>query len=434
MGSVYMCRLTGSAGFRRLFAMKVLHSHLASDSDSLEAFFHEARVLGGMHHPNIVGIVDVGNPSEPYIVLDYVEGGNLVELYRATRESRNPALVVAVVLDALSGLATAHNARDENDEPLRLVHDDVTPHNLLVGVDGTCRVTDFGIARTSHAAAEDIMRGKPSYLAPERLRKEPSDHRSDVFSMGVVLYSGLTGVDPFTGETPDDTMRNVLNAAVQPPSEVGLRPPPCLDWVCMKALARDPSERFQSAEEMATQLRRIAAREGLLASSSEVAEWVKTALAPTLAARRAASQRGTLTAGARKRKSIAPPRVELSSAPPESPSSAEITGPISAPPSSRSFDDRTEILDSTISNSQKIRSAVVYLALAAAMIALVWVVLRPDAVASFFRRTPSAHHIPATQIRKETEAAESQNQGETERDSAESEVNIPEIAPNHMNP
>src|SRR5690606_14507771 len=125
----------------------------------------------------------------------------------------------------------------------------------LVGVDGTCRVTDFGVARTRGGSLGSMpTRGKPSYVAPERLLEQPFDHRADIFSVGVVLYQALTGVDPFLGASPEETLRNVLEHPVQPPSEVGLRPPPALDWICMRALARSPHERFQSAEEMANHL------------------------------------------------------------------------------------------------------------------------------------------------------------------------------------
>jgi serine/threonine protein kinase len=395
MGSVYMCRLSGNAGFRRLFAMKVLHGHLAEQDDALEAFFHEARVLGGLHHRNIVGIADVGSRTEPYIVLDYVEGGNLSELYRATPKERSPALIVRIVLDALSGLAAAHNATRETGEPMSLIHCDISPHNLLVGLDGTCRLTDFGIALTGQVdAAREVTRGKPGYLAPERLLRSGCDKRSDLFSIGVVLYSGLTGLEPFAGETAEATMRNILTKTPLAPSGVGLRPPPSLDWVCMRALARDPASRYQSAEEMAEELQRIAERENLLASHSDVAAWVEHSLAPTLAARRTASMRGTGSPESRYQPSTIPPPVDYrslgSSSPPDAPSAIEHTQPLE-PPASSNFDDHTEILPGEGGRAlqqDSRRPLVLYIILALAMSALVWTVLRPDAVSSLLGREP----------------------------------------------
>ncbi len=390
MGSVYMCRLSGNAGFRRLFAMKVLHGHLAAQSEALEAFFHEARVLGGLHHRNIVGIADVGSPTEPYIVLDYVEGGNLSELYRASPNKRDPGVILRIVLDALSALKAAHDAESEGGSPLGLVHCDVTPHNLLVGIDGTCRLTDFGIARTGDFdPVREVTRGKPGYIAPERLTRQGCDRRSDLFSLGVVLYSGLTGVEPFAAESAEATMKNILRATPAPPSSVGLRPPPALDWVCMRALAKDPAARYQSAEEMADELRRIAERENLLGSSSDVADWVQEAIAPTLAARRTASLRGTMSPEARY--STAPPPADYasvgSSAPPDAPSAAENTEPLDAPLSSRSFDEQTEILSSDVSEAARAaaearRPLGLYILLALAMSGLVWVLLQPGLVNS----------------------------------------------------
>lgn len=296
MGSVYICRLSASAGFRRLFAMKVLNTdHLPLDSDQGEAalaeFFREAELLSKLHHPNIVGIVDVGTPAQPFLVLDYVEGGSLYELCQASPEGRDPRCIVSIMLDALSGIDAAHRAIDDRGERLNLVHCDLTPHNLLVGSDGACRVADFGIA-TQADKADGPMRGKPGYVAPERINGHSGDQRSDLFSLGVALYYSLTGIEPFAGATPEETLRNVTQAQVPEPSTVGFRPPSSLDWICMKALQKDPDERFQSAEEMMAHLRRLAASEDLMTSQSQVAKWVCEVLGDTLKARRRAAHRG----------------------------------------------------------------------------------------------------------------------------------------------
>ncbi len=390
MGSVYMCRLSGTAGFRRLFAMKVLHGHLAEQDQSLEAFFHEARVLGELHHPNIVGIADVGTPQEPYIVMDYVEGGSLAELYRATSEGRSPAHVIAIILDALNGLAYAHNALDENGEPLELVHCDVTPHNLLVGIDGSCRVTDFGIARTrKEGGSPEVLQGKPGYLAPERLRRAPADHRADVFSVGVALYAGLTGVEPFRGATHEESAQLILKGDVSPPSEVGFRPPPSFDWVCMKALAQHPDSRFSSADEMGAQLRRIAEREGILSSSAQVGKWVRSSLGPTLAARRAASMRGTGQTEPPPRASVFPPQVGKgeggNQAPSDAPSALDITGPLDPPPS-EGFEENTEIIQGGREGARHpMRKYMLLTALIAVLGIAVWGLLKPESLSSIFR-------------------------------------------------
>lgn len=390
MGSVYMCRLSGNAGFRRLFAMKVLHAHLNRDAEALESFQREARVLGCVHHPNIVGVVDFGSEREPYIVLEYVEGGSLHELMRATTGGRDPRLVLTIILDVLEGLAAAHGANDEEGNPLGLVHCDVCPQNILVGVDGTARLTDFGIAQTNESRLRpELLRGKPRYLAPERTTTSSVDARVDLFSLGVVLYAALTGVEPFAGETAEQTRWNVANKAVPAPSTVGLRPPPALDWLCLKALSKDPAGRFQSAEEMASQLRRIAEREGLLAPRNEVSEWVRVTLAPSLAARRVASRRGTVT-GTGRLGSQTPPGVHASEAgggfrpsrgPSAPPSSAENTAPLSADPGD--FSENTEVIAGD--GQARLRSRrVLYGMLALCLGILLWGILAPESLARMF--------------------------------------------------
>jgi len=388
MGSVYMCRLSGNAGFRRLFAMKVLHAHLNRDAEALESFQREARVLACVHHPNIVGVVDFGSEHEPYIVLEYVEGGSLHELLRATTGGRDPRLVLTIILDVLEGLTAAHAANDENGAPLGLVHCDVCPQNILVGVDGTSRLTDFGIAQTNESRLHpEQLRGKPRYLAPERTTSGSIDARVDLFSLGVVLYAALTGVEPFVGETAEETRWNVANKAVPAPSTVGFRPPPSLDWLCLKALAKDPAGRFQSAEEMASQLRRIGEREGLLAPRNEVSEWVRITLAPSLAARRVASRRGTVTGGGRLG-SMTPPPVQAvepglgqppRTAPP--PSSAENTAPLSSEASD--FSENTEVIGGD--GAKRLRSKrVLYGTIALCVGILLWGMLAPQSLAKMF--------------------------------------------------
>jgi len=299
MGSVYLCRFSGAAGFQRLFAMKVLRSLPSNGADTgaeqfdaLGAFFREAELLSQLHHPNIVGVVDVGTPTEPYLVLDYVEGGSLFELCDRSPKQRDPSKIVTIILDALAGLDAAHRAVDKAGRPLNLVHCDLTPHNLLVSVDGSCRIADFGIARARGGAeSQGPVWGKPGYLAPELILGHPVDQRADIFSMGVVLYYSLTGVEPFRGASAEETLRNVVEQQVPPPSQVGFCPPPALDWVCMTALEKAPSARFQTAEEMLTQVRRVVARQEFFSTPAQVAAWVEETMGPKLEEQRAAIRR-----------------------------------------------------------------------------------------------------------------------------------------------
>lgn len=438
MGSVYLCRASGNAGFRRLFAMKVLNIAQERNEKALADFFREAAVLSQMHHPNIVGIVDVGTPSEPFLVLDYVEGGSLRELCLASPESRDPAMVLTIMLDALAGLAAAHRAMDEQGRPLEVVHCDITPHNLLVGVDGATRVADFGIAHTHGATDGEIMLGKPGYVAPERLLREASDQRADIFSMGVVLYSALTGVEPFLGSTTDETLRATLERQIPPPSEVGFRPPPCLDWICMKALARDPRERFQTADELRLQLQKVAAQEGLLSTPSLVSQWVQSALGQSLAATRKAVRR-----------SDAPP-TEAPLPPSDLLRPSEL--PQQLPPESHGPREKTEAIDGlptdTLKSDDPLSTPVVaqkssrsWLLYVALLVFLVVLAFFPELISRAFGDTPEAHHVPADtpssapkpRVQEKVEVSAAQGESGVAEDDARAEddttVHLPDITP-----
>jgi serine/threonine-protein kinase len=300
MGSVYLCRVTSEAGFRRLFALKLLRGHLLKDAAAAARFVDEARLAGYLHHPNVVGVVDAGiEANQPYLVMDYVEGGSLKQLLTLPA-AQKPRIIVPVILDALAGLHAAHTVAGEDGRSLNVVHCDISPENLLVGVDGVCRLTDFGVARQSaeRRAPEEVTHGKPAYLSPEQILGGWVDARSDIFGMGIVLYNAITGTKLFEMPTAEATLQAVCTKRIEPPSDVGLRPPPALDFVCMKALERDPDRRYASAEEMMLDLRRIALREDWLAPSTEIANCVRQAVGEELATRRLAmldaSRRPTL--------------------------------------------------------------------------------------------------------------------------------------------
>jgi len=290
MGSVFLCRLTSEGGFRRLFALKLLRSHLSRSSNAAQKFVEEARLAGHIHHPNVVSVVDAGvHGEQPYLVMDYVEGGSFRQLLAAREADRRPELVLPIVLDALAGLQATHTLVGDDGSPLEVVHCDVSPENLLVGIDGICRLTDFGVARRgARRERGEVTHGKPGYLSPEQVTRGRVDQRADIFAMGVVLYYALTGVKPFEGATVEDTLRQVCTRRVEPPSAVGLRPPPSLDFVVMKALEREPDRRYTTAEEMMLDLRRIALRENLLAPTADVAAWVRESVGRELAQRRLA--------------------------------------------------------------------------------------------------------------------------------------------------
>jgi len=317
MGTVYMCRVTGEGGFRRLFALKVIRDHLSRNDEYVRMLLQEARIASRLHHPNVVGIVDIGMLSgQHYLVMDYVEGCTFSELLKVHRKSRPPELLIPIILDALTGLHAAHTLTDDDGSPLTLVHCDFSPQNMLVGINGICMISDFGISRAADALHESsgITRGKPGYLAPEQALGQRIDHRADIFSAGVVLWNALTGESLFAADSPEETLEQVLTKPVPPPSTVGLRPPACFDAVCLRALERDPEDRFQSAQEMLIELRRIAITEDLLAPSADIAGWVSRTFGHQLEMRRQAAGISTKLAkspGERPGRAISVPELGL---------------------------------------------------------------------------------------------------------------------------
>jgi serine/threonine protein kinase len=280
MGTVYLARITGDGGFRRLFAIKVLRSHLSRSDEATQMLLKEARIASRVDHPNIVSVVDVGShEGQPYLVMDYITGCSLADLLKSNGKGASTAAAVSIILDTLAGLHAAHTLADDDGIELDVIHHDVSPHNIMVGLDGIARLSDFGVAyvRRLTGEEEEMSRGKPAFTAPERVSGGPGDRRSDLFSVGVILWNALTGASLFEGNDIEATLENVLTKPIPPASRFG-RSPESLDAICFKALQRSPNKRYQTAEEMLVQLRKTAAAEDLLGSPSEVKHWVKEAM------------------------------------------------------------------------------------------------------------------------------------------------------------
>ena len=207
MASVYIARAQGVAGFERLVAVKVLHPHLAYEQEFISMFLDEARLAARIRHMNVVPTLDISDsPGDGYfLVMEYIEGNHLGALLgRAAKNGeRLPRpFVCRVLVDTLQGLAAAHRLSDEHGTPLKLVHRDVSPHNILVGTDGIARLTDFGVAKADVRMASTRagqFKGKLSYMAPEQASSNETDQRSDLFSVGIILWESLTGRRLFKG-------------------------------------------------------------------------------------------------------------------------------------------------------------------------------------------------------------------------------------------
>jgi serine/threonine-protein kinase len=239
----------------RRVAIKILNDRHAADDSFIERFRREAKNAAGLSHPNIVSIYDRGEAEGTYyIAMEFLDGRSLKELI----VGRGPAPIKVTIDYSRQILAAVGFAHKHG-----IVHRDIKPHNVLVGPEGRLKVTDFGIARSGASQMTEVgsIIGTAQYLSPEQARGAPVDQTSDLYSVGVVLYEMLTGQVPFTGDTPLEIAMKHLSEVPRPPSELRPEVPHDLDSVVLRALAKDPSERYQSAEEMDADLARVA--EGL---------------------------------------------------------------------------------------------------------------------------------------------------------------------------
>ena len=284
MATVYVARVQAVAGFERLVAIKVLHSNLAHEDEFIRMFLDEARLAASIRHPNVVPTIDVCDAGEAgcgyFIVMEYIEGDHLGALMSSAHkeQERLPLPVVLRMLaDALGGLGAAHALRDDTGRTLNLVHRDVSPHNIMVGRDGVVRLTDFGVAkaedRLTHTR-DGQVKGKLAYMAPEQAVSGATDARSDLFSVGVILWECVTGQRLFRADTTAGTLNKLLREPIPAPSSVDPALAP-LDALLAKALAREPDARFQTADEFARAIEEVAPAIGGLASLRGVARSVK---------------------------------------------------------------------------------------------------------------------------------------------------------------
>jgi serine/threonine-protein kinase len=300
----------------RLVAIKRLRPHFAAEPEVARSFLDEARLSARVRHPNVVATLDVVTQGgEAFLVMEYVEGVSLASLMRGqpegtecrtpegsglkrtecrTPEGRGlkrtapravPAEIAAAILVAvLSGLHAAHEAVGPSGEPLNVVHRDVSPQNILVGVDGTARVLDFGIAKSlgrQQTTREGKIKGKLGYMAPEQLSGRGVTRRTDLFASAIVFWELLAGCRLFRADDEAATVTRVLLEPVRPPSAVCPTAPRSLDAVVLRALERDPSKRYLTAEAMARAIEAAI----VPASPEAVSQWVHATAADEIAVR-----------------------------------------------------------------------------------------------------------------------------------------------------
>jgi eukaryotic-like serine/threonine-protein kinase len=289
MAEVYLAKSHGAEGLEKQIVIKRVLPELSSNARFVEMFIAEAKIAMGLNHPNIVQIYDFGRVEDDfYLAMEYVEGWDLGQLLGASARRGEPwslgeALVVA--LDVAKGLDYAHRRTDGWGERLGLVHCDISPQNILVSREGTAKIVDFGIARAaSEEEQQGVVKGKYSYMSPEQASGKPLDARSDLFSLGVVLFELVCGRMLFKQGSAEETLSLVKSGVVPDIASLRADVPPGLERLLYRTLARDPGERPQTARELQQELMRELMGLGGLHDAYTVAEQV-SALEPWLTVR-----------------------------------------------------------------------------------------------------------------------------------------------------
>jgi class 3 adenylate cyclase/tetratricopeptide (TPR) repeat protein/tRNA A-37 threonylcarbamoyl transferase component Bud32 len=265
MAEVFLARATGLAGFERRLVIKRIREEHAHDPRFVQSFVNEARIGVHLNHPNIVQVYELGRVGDAwYIAMEHLHGRDLTRLRRVIdgQGERLPvAVAVRMVADVCRALAYAHTLQTDDGEPLGLVHRDVSPHNVVVTFSGEVKLVDFGIARLMHTGAGQregntrIGGGKYAYMSPEQARGEPLDHRTDLFSAGIVLWELLVGHRLFQHPDPEEKLRRVRQAVIPHPREEGVDLDDELWAILSKALARHRDDRYASAATLEEDLR-----------------------------------------------------------------------------------------------------------------------------------------------------------------------------------
>jgi serine/threonine-protein kinase len=295
MATVYLARARGPSGFERDVALKLTHAHLRESAEFARELVEEAKLAVRIRHANVVPVLDMGDdPFGLFLVMEYIEGDTLSGLVRrsaAAGAPLAPRVGLRILLDALAGLHFAHELKDDGGEPLGLVHRDFSPQNILVGLDGVGRLTDFGIAKAATRLGQTrtgMIKGKIAYMSPEQARGQRVDRRCDVWAGGVMAWEILAGRRLYGGAEDVGLLFRI--ATETPPRLRTVQPDigPEIDEVIARALAPDPDARIGTAGELAREMARaLRASHVDLAEPAEVGEQVERLVGRRLTERRA---------------------------------------------------------------------------------------------------------------------------------------------------
>ncbi|MEM1034564.1 MAG: serine/threonine-protein kinase [Myxococcota bacterium] len=300
MAKVYLAIQRAVAGFEKLVVIKRILPELARDPGFVEMLLTEARTAATLNHPNVVQTFDVGEVEGTYfIAMEHIDGEDIRSIVRAMKRGSVTEFplehTLQIVLGVCAGLSYAHGQRDLEGRPLEIVHRDISPQNILVTFTGDVKIVDFGIAKTSEAAMGEEtkagqLKGKVPYMSPEQARGNPIDGRSDIFSVGIMLFELTTGRRLFKAKSEFETLKLICEREYPRPSEIRPNYPPGLEAIVVKALAKDADERYLTASEMQADLEAFVREERIAASAVGLGRWMKTLFEDKIAEREATLQ------------------------------------------------------------------------------------------------------------------------------------------------
>lgn len=257
MAEIFLARQEGLEGFEKTICIKRIRPHLSSQPNFVRMFLNEAKLAAQLNHPNIVQIYDLGRINESYfIAMEYISGRDMSRILPKADKVGIPfPLIYAlrIASNALEGLFFAHTKTDAYGNALNIVHRDITPENILVSFNGTVKIVDFGIAKANTQLEQTRageIKGKLSYMSPEQAMGKQLDHRSDIFSLGAILYEWITSCKLFTGENEMAILKSIIDGKIYPPSYFKEDIPEEVERILMRALAKDREDRYQSAWDM----------------------------------------------------------------------------------------------------------------------------------------------------------------------------------------
>ena len=291
MAQIFLARQHGPEGFEKLLVVKRILPHLAENQEFVRMFLDEARIAARLNHPNVVQIFNLGAQDDSYfIAMEYIHGDDLRKVFKRAERlglEMPVALVCRVITEVCSGLDYAHKKADANGKPLGIVHRDISPQNILLTFEGRVKIVDFGIAKAADQATvtrSGVLKGKYSYMSPEQAAGQRGlDGRSDIFALGVIFYELLTGTRLFKRSSDMATLQAVADCQVTPPSQVNPKLPADLDAIVMKALARNPEDRYGEAVQLQLALEDWLVAHQLPSSSAHMAAFMQELYAERLA-------------------------------------------------------------------------------------------------------------------------------------------------------